>query len=87
MKKIKHIIFALIFSLGALTFAAPSPVSAVNQDQGGGGGCAGGRVLTFPTWYRGLATEPTTCAVKLTQLNDIWKIVLNLVEIMMQVAG
>ena len=89
MKKIKHIIFALIFSLSAVTIAAAPMASALETEPGGGGGCTGraGRVLTFPTWYRGLDQDPTTCTIKLSALNDMWKIVLNLLEILLQVAG
>jgi hypothetical protein len=56
------------------------------------------RVLTFPTWYRGLSESKgsgadATCEIKTpgsgsTALSDfIWKIALNGIEIAMQVVG
>lgn len=49
-------------------------------------------VLTFPTWYRGLQ-DPATCDIESpgsgeTALGDfIWKIVLNVIEIALQLVG
>lgn len=48
--------------------------------------CAGSRILTFPTWYRGL-TQDANCNIQLNDLSQIWLIALNIIEIGMQVAG
>jgi hypothetical protein len=90
MQKIKHITLAFILGLGILTLmSGPAAFAANAPGSGGGGGCTAqnGRFLTLPTWYRGLDFDSTTCTVKLSGLNDIWKIALNLIEIMLQVAG
>lgn len=92
MQKIKHFIIAAFFSLATAVFVVAPIVSAREMEPSpGGGGCGGqadrSRVLTFPTWYRGLDFDERTCNPKLTELNDIWKIVLNLVEMLIQIVG
>jgi hypothetical protein len=45
--------------------------------------CKDGTVLTFPTWYRGLARNDD-CRVKISQLSDAWIIGLNLMGVLLQ---
>lgn len=88
MKKIKHIILGILISVSV--FAVVSPVTAQAASPVGlrsFAACTPGRVLTFPAWYNGLTIDQTTCSVQLTKLTDIWKIVLNVVEILIQIAG
>lgn len=42
------------------------------------------RILTFPAWYNGLSC--TGGKPKLTKLNDVWKIALNIVEVLIGAA-
>jgi hypothetical protein len=74
------IIFTASFGGATLALAAPQPVSAACAD----------RLLTFPAWYRGVVDD--SCNVK--SPNEvgglptfIWKIVLNIIEIMLQIVG
>lgn len=76
MRKKLSIVLLTLFSISTVyTALPPTPVSAACQDH----------VLTFPTWYRGV-TEGG-CRVMIDNLNDFWKIGLNLVEILIQFAG
>jgi len=88
MKKIKHVILGILVSISI--FAVMPPVHAQAASPVGlrsFAACTPGRVLTFPTWYNGLPMDSATCSVQLSKLTDIWKIVLNLVEILLMVAG
>jgi len=88
MKKIiRNWIAAIIFtaSLGGatLTVAAPQPVGAACMD----------RLLTFPTWYRGIA-DGTGDKCDIKNPNDVGglpafisKIGLNVIEVMLQLVG
>lgn len=90
MQKIKQIIIGLALSIGFLGLAASPTASAINSLPEPGqttAHCVNGKVLTFPTWYRGLAQDPKTCAVQITALNDVWKIALNLIDILLQSSG
>lgn len=63
-----------------------TPVGA----QGSGGSCnTNARLLTFPTWWRGLEIDSSTCSVKIGDNleKDIAKIVTNIVEIILQLVG
>lgn len=74
------IIFTASFGGATLVIAIPQPVAAACNDH----------LLTFPAWYRGVVDD--NCNVK--NPNDvgglptfIWKIVLNIIEIMLQIVG
>lgn len=91
MNKIKIWTFALLFSASiggsALMVAAPQTASAAAANNPA---CAMG-ILTFPVWYRGLVDD-TTCAMKSPDQvgglsSYIWKIVLNLLDIALQLVG
>ncbi len=45
------------------------------------------KILTFPAWYNGLNCSGLDGSPKLTSLNDIWKIVLNILEDVIQIMG
>lgn len=83
-KTIRSWVAAIIFtaSLGGTTLAlaTPQPVAAACNDH----------LLTFPAWYRGIVDGD--CNIQ--SPNDvgglsafIWKIVLNVIEIMLQIVG
>lgn len=74
-KKITQLVVALL----AVIFVFSAPVSAAAS-------CTNGAVLTFPAWYDGLALD-SDCHPKITQLNDLWIIALNLVEVLLQVVA
>jgi hypothetical protein len=86
----KKLLLSLLVSgslFGLVASAAPVralsvPTSPLTQFAA----CASGQVLTFPAWYRGLQ-DPSTCDVKIANLTQIWVIPLNIIEIMMQIAG
>lgn len=76
--------FTVVLGLSALVFAAvpATPAYAAN-------GC-NTRFLTFPTWYRGLTNGD--CSIKSPGQvggisNFIWKIALNIVEILLQLVA
>lgn len=90
MQKIKQITIGLALFLGFLGLVSAPTAHAINalpSGSAGGTRCVNGSVLTFPTWYRGLKQDPVNCAVQITALNDIWKIVLNLIDILLQSSG
>lgn len=89
MKHIKNWIFAIVFAstVGGATFTTLAPQTATAA-------CSGGNILTIPPWYKGLQNE-NDCK-KLVGPNDnqigglqnyIWKIVLNIIEIMLHLVG
>lgn len=60
--------------------ATPQNVFASEKCEG-----AGSHMFTFPAWYKGL---PGTCSEpKIEALNDIWIIVLNFIEILLQIVA
>jgi hypothetical protein len=74
---------AVAISVPETSFAAPAPASQCDGSS---------RLLTFPTWYRGLLTpdcndirSPSSLAGGLSEF--IWTIVLNVIEIMLQAVG
>lgn len=84
-KQIFHFISAMLVALGAaslLVVAAPQTASAACQD----------RMFTFPTWYRGLVDDsceiiPPDREDESSLSNFIWKIVLNIIDMIMQLVG
>lgn len=87
MKQIKNWLFAIIFAstVGGVAFTAIAPQTA-------SAACTGGNILTIPPWYKGLQDDKD--CKKLKGPNDvggisnyIWKIVLNIIEIMLHLVG
>ncbi|MDB5165237.1 MAG: hypothetical protein JWM00_127 [Candidatus Saccharibacteria bacterium] len=70
---------AMVLATASTTYAAGPPANCPNT------------VLTFPTWYRGL--QDGDCNIKPPGSgnsglsNFIWKIVLNIIEIALQLVG
>ena len=84
MKKITHYLLSLVALSVLLTpvAGAASPFTQLSA------ACTGGRVLTFPAWYKGLNCDSKNGTNPLiTGLNDIWKIGLNIVEMLIIAAG
>jgi hypothetical protein len=77
----------IFFGTVALPAASVSAASAANC--GGGSVAAGGRFLNFPTWYKYL--NPTfvdgECRLDFEFPDDIGKVLLAVVEILLRVAG
>ncbi len=50
--------------------------------------CDGGSFLGFPTWYKYIhkSTEGGVCTVRLDSINDIWLIVIAVIEILLRIA-
>ena len=91
MKRFTHLLisgFIVVFSMGAMTLTV-SPVTYA-----AGNSCTSS-FLTFPAWYRGLLANDCTMKSpgdlggdEKTKLSRyIWKIVLNVIEIVLQVVG
>lgn len=87
MKHMKNWLLAIVFasSVGGTAFATLAPQTA-------SAACSGGNILTIPPWYKGLQNDGD--CKKLKGPNDvgglsnyIWKIVLNIIEIMLQLVG
>lgn len=90
MNKIKHVITALIILFAAL---APITAGATPLTQFGAK-CTNNPILTFPSWYKGLectnAERPDGTKYEqpnITELDDIWKIALNVVESLVSAAA
>lgn len=91
MKRFTHFVisgFIIILGMGAMTLAvAPTTYAAPDS-------CTA-NFLTFPAWYRGLLNNDCTMkspsdlgTPKETQLSRyVWKIVLNVLEIALQIVG
>lgn len=85
MKKIRMWLAAFLFvaSTGGATLAVATPQTAA--------AACNDRLLTFPAWFRGLTTG--NCDIKSPTSVDggiaafIWKIVLNIIEFMLQLVG
>lgn len=85
-QKIKHFVTSLamtaLLSLSFVTVVPTTAAAAANSLTG----CVGGSILTFPCWYKGLPLDSKNTP-QIKKLNDIWKIALNLVELLMQLVG
>lgn len=80
MQKIKHYIIALLLMATLVpVVAGASPLTQFAAK------CPDGRILTVPAWYKGLECDGKQ--PKITALNDIWKIALNVVEALIGVAA
>lgn len=84
LAKLRSWILALLFVAGSggmlVSVALPQNAYAACND----------RLLTFPAWYRGLTDG--NCNIKSPEnsggiSNFIWKIVLNIIEFMLQLVG
>lgn len=86
MNRLKTITLSLM-SLVVVVFSfvamSPAPVSAANIKNTNE--CIPPTILTFPVWYRGVAYGQD-CEVRLDKPTDAWVIVLNIFEILMQLA-
>ena len=82
MKKIKQ----YLLSLAALTVLLVPVASAGPLTQFGAPCKEVGRILTFPAWYKGLDCDAKNVP-QFTKLSDVWKIGLNVVEMLIIAAG
>ncbi|RWZ78000.1 MAG: hypothetical protein EOT04_03395 [Candidatus Chaera renei] len=69
-------------ALAALGLAAPAPVYAHT-----GTPCPAPNVLLLPAWYNNLTIQPNCNQPDLHKLEDIWVIVLNVIEMLMKALG
>ncbi|AHB42188.1 hypothetical protein RAAC3_TM7C00001G0326 [Candidatus Saccharibacteria bacterium RAAC3_TM7_1] len=94
MKRFTHFVISgliVILGMGAMTLTvAPTSYAAPKAD------CSTSNFLTFPAWYRGLINEDDCTMKSPSQLGGddetklsryIWRIVLNVLEIALQVVG
>ncbi|MNH58410.1 hypothetical protein D3C73_102070 [compost metagenome] len=86
MKHIKNWLFAIVFasSVGGVAFTTLTPQTA--------SAACGGSILTIPPWYKGLQSDTDCKKLKSPDevgglSNYIWKIVLNVIEIMLHLVG
>lgn len=80
MKNIKkHFQYVLLTLVTALSLSAATPVV------GTASAACPGRILTFPTWYKGVTDDK--CHVYIDKLNDFWVIVMNFIEILLQIVA
>lgn len=49
-----------------------------------GASCKPGNFLDFPTWYKYLKIDPDYCNPKIENINDVWLILLAIVEILIR---
>lgn len=87
MNKISQIFISLVITIGSaglLAVAMPSTNASAACTQ---------QILTFPTWYQGLIDKDTCEIIPPDKDNEnsltrfIWKIVLNVVDMLMQLIG
>jgi hypothetical protein len=82
MKKIQKLFqYAVLALVSSLTFVATSPAAPSAS-----AACAERPLLTFPAWYKGLSLDDS-CNIEDFKLNDIWVIVMNIIEILIQVVA
>ncbi len=81
MKKIKQYLLSLAALI--MLFAPVATAAPLTQF---GAACSGGRFLTFPAWYKGLDCDAKNVP-QFTKLGDVWKIGLNVVEMLIIAAG
>jgi hypothetical protein len=80
----------IMFSIGAVALTVVTPTTYAD-----GGGCTEHPFLTFPAWYRGVENKSDPhCAILSPSdpsigglSNFIWRIVLNVIEIVLQIIG
>lgn len=74
--------FSLVTPLAAVSAQLPATQFAAP--------CPGVRILTFPNWYdniEGFVAPNGSCTVQFRSLNDIWVVVLNVLEAVIQATG
>lgn len=82
MQKIKHYIATLL----VMVTLAPVVAGATPYTQVAAlAPCTNKPILTIPSWYKGLQCDGKQ--PQITQLNDIWKIALNVVEALIGAAA
>lgn len=82
MSKLRALLMALAIMAGVVSLL-PATVHAVGPATDM---ACGGSFLGFPKWYAHLPGSGS-CQPTLTSLNQIWVIVLNIVDIMIRLAG
>ncbi|EDK72296.1 hypothetical protein TM7_0583 [candidate division TM7 genomosp. GTL1] len=77
-----------IFATTAIASAAPTAFAVVPSTplQITAQAACPARLLTLPAWYRGLEGD-TSCNPRITKLTDMWIIGLNVVEMLLHIAG
>ena len=91
MKRFKNYLLAGLFAF----FAGGSAMATIPTGTALAADCSGSNIiLTFPAWYRGLSEAEANggCAIKSPDAVGglepfIWKIVLNVVDMLLQIAG
>lgn len=84
-QKLRHWIAAILFvtTLGGATFVMATPQTA--------NAACGDTLLTFPAWYKGLTDSDCNIKAPSSGKNGlsvfIWKIVLNVIDMGLQLAG
>ncbi len=85
MQKIKkHFQYALLAVVTMFTMSLASPLVA--PAMAASNNCKD-TVLTFPAWYKGVNDKTPACNLQIDNLNDIWVIVMNGIEILLQVVA
>lgn len=59
-------------------------IFAANGETAAEATCQRGSFFSFPTWYRYLQVDPKYCNPKIDNINDVWLILLAIVEIMIR---
>lgn len=90
MMKMKHLLLALVTSLSLSVAIVPSsahalPTTPALQFAKTWKQCGGG-LLGIPPWYKHLPMT-NACTPKITKLNQVWVIALNVFEILLRVSG
>lgn len=82
--KIKHLLVGLALLLTSVFVVAPQ-ASAAPIGQMAASACSS-NFLGFPAWYEHLPID-NQCRVQITELNHIWVIVLNVIDMLVRAAG
>lgn len=94
---VRHVIVGIVVFIALILTLTPVPVSAQPAVDTGGGGSGGGcdtYFITIPAWYNGLASPDQGGGCSIDSPSDVggispfvWKIVLNVVEIILNLVG
>lgn len=77
----KYIQYALLTVVATMSFAVATPMASTAV-----AACPERAFFTFPVWYKGLTVDDN-CNISEFKLNDVWIIVMNGVEILIQVVA
>lgn len=77
-KNTKKVVQVFLATL-CMVFVVAAPASAAPP-------CDSGSILTFPAWHSGLALD-SDCRPIITELNDVWVVAINAVEVLLQVVA